>query len=64
MMRIRIDQDKCTGHGVCEGLAPDIFEVRDDGIAYLLTESLTEDTRPVLEDACDQCPVEALHIEE
>jgi ferredoxin len=63
-MRIRIDQDRCTGHGVCEGLAPDVFEVRDDGIAYLLVEELTADLRPVLEDSCDQCPAEALSIED
>lgn len=61
-MKIHIYQDKCTGHGVCEGLAPDIFEIRDD-MAYLITEDLTEDMRSVLQDACDQCPVEALRIE-
>lgn len=63
-MKIRIDQAKCTGHGVCEGLAPDVFEIRADGLAYLLKEDVEEDQRDIFEDACDQCPVEALWIED
>ena len=25
-MKMHIDTDVCTGHGVCEGIRPDIFE--------------------------------------
>lgn len=30
-MRGHIDRDLCTGHGVCEGIRPDIFEIGDNG---------------------------------
>lgn len=63
-MRVHINRDKCTGHGVCESLAPEVFEVRDDGLAYVMTELPAEDLRAAVEDACDQCPVEALTVEE
>lgn len=62
-MKIHIDEDKCTGHGVCEGLAPDVFEIRGD-LAYLLVEDVPESMRSIMQDSCDQCPVEALTIED
>ncbi|MQA61776.1 MAG: ferredoxin [Actinophytocola sp.] len=62
-MKMHIDTDVCTGHGVCEGIRPDIFEVGDDGIAHLLTEEFTEEDRQDLEDAVDQCPTQALRLE-
>ncbi|MGH3950298.1 MAG: ferredoxin [Pseudonocardiaceae bacterium] len=63
-MRMIVDTDVCTGHGVCEGIRPDVFEVGDDGITHLLTEDLTEQDRHDLEDAVDQCPTQALRLEE
>lgn len=62
-MKMHIDTDVCTGHGVCEGIRPDIFEVGDDGIAHPLTEEFTEGDRQDLEDAVDQCPTQALRLE-
>jgi len=34
-MRVWIDQDLCTGDGICEDLCPDVFVILDDGIAYV-----------------------------
>ena len=31
-MRVEVDLDKCTGHGICESIADDVFEVQDDGV--------------------------------
>jgi ferredoxin len=41
-MKMHIDTDVCTGHGVWEGIRPDIFEVGDDGTVHLVTEDFTE----------------------
>ena len=30
-MKVCVDFDKCTGLGICESLAPDFFEVNDEG---------------------------------
>lgn len=60
-MKIHIDDDRCTGHGICEGLAEDIFEVGDDGLAHLLQDP-TEERRAVVEEAVQQCPTLALRI--
>ena len=34
-MRVWIDQDLCTGDGLCLDHAPDVFLQLEDGIAYL-----------------------------
>ncbi len=62
-MKMHIYTDLCTGHGVCEVIRPDIFEVGDDGIVHLLTEDFTEADRRDLEDAVCQCPTQALRLE-
>lgn len=62
-MKITVDTDRCTGHGVCESLAPEIFEVGDDGIVHLLTDDLAEDQRTTIESAVAECPTQALSLE-
>ena len=32
-MRVYVDQGMCTGAGVCEALAPDVFGLDDRGLA-------------------------------
>lgn len=34
-MRVWIDQDLCTGDGLCEEICPDIFFGHDDGLFYV-----------------------------
>jgi ferredoxin len=35
VMKVWIDQDLCTGDGLCEEIAPDVFVLLDDGLAYV-----------------------------
>src|SRR5690606_812373 len=34
-MKVWIDQALCTGDGLCEEIAPDVFTLLDDGLAYV-----------------------------
>jgi len=34
-LRVWIDQDLCTGDGICAEIAPKVFEMDDDGLAYV-----------------------------
>ena len=63
-MRIVCDYDKCTGLGMCEAEAPELFEVQDDGSLQILNDSPGEDKRAELEAAVEACPTEALSIAE
>lgn len=38
-MRVWIDQDLCTGDGICAEIASPIFEMDDDGLAYVKEKS-------------------------
>jgi len=38
-LMVWIDQDLCTGDGICEEIAPDVFLGRDDGLWVVKEES-------------------------
>lgn len=33
--QVWIDQDLCTGDGICEDYCPEVFKILEDGIAYV-----------------------------
>ncbi|AEF41375.1 ferredoxin [Hoyosella subflava] len=59
-MRICVDYTRCTGHGICETIAPSVFEVGDDEVVHLVDEDPPDDLRPDIQDAIDECPTQAL----
>ncbi len=63
-MRVRVEHDLCTGDGICEEVCPEIFEVREDGLAYVKDEDVPEDLEDAVKEAAEQCPSEAIIIEE
>jgi ferredoxin len=34
-VKVWIDQDLCTGDGLCAEIAPSVFEMHSDGLAYV-----------------------------
>lgn len=38
-VRVWIDQDLCTGDGLCFDLCPEVFVILEDGIAYVRDET-------------------------
>ncbi|MFG1641733.1 ferredoxin [Amycolatopsis sp. NPDC049252] len=61
-MRIEADLGKCDGLGMCEAMAPDFFEVGDDGTVVVLDERPGEEHRQDVAAAVDSCPVLALKL--
>jgi ferredoxin len=61
-MKIVVDFDKCKSNAVCMGIAPEIFEVRDDNFLYLLQEEPPESARALAEAAVRDCPTRAISI--
>ena len=43
---VRVDQDLCTGDGLCVQLAPSVFEFDVDGLAYVKDADGTLRTEP------------------
>jgi ferredoxin len=62
-MRIVLDETKCSSLGMCEAVAPDLFEVGDDGALHLLDAEPPEERRSQVEEAVAACPTAALRLE-
>ncbi len=62
--KIEVDFDKCESNAVCMGIAPEIFEVRDDDFLYVLDETPPDSERPRVQEAVDRCPKQAISIVE
>ena len=60
-MSPEVDLDKCTGHGICESIAEDGFEVQDDDPCSSTNERAECDGDRVLQ-AVTQCPAAALRF--
>jgi len=60
MAKVTVDAETCVGCGLCEQNCPDVFEMKDDGIAYI---KVNECASCDLEETASQCPVEAIKVE-
>jgi ferredoxin len=63
-MKVVVDFDLCESNAVCMGIAPEVFEVRDDDFLYLLDETPDESLRPKMEEAVRRCPKQAISIQD
>ena len=61
-MKVVVDFDKCESNAVCMGIAPEVFEVRDDNFLYVLQEEPPESDRPKLQECVHQCPTGAISL--
>jgi ferredoxin len=73
-LEVWIDQDLCTGDGICAQYAPEVFELDIDGLAYVKGDD--DELRqqpgdsvpvplPLLHDVVDsatECPGECIHV--
>jgi ferredoxin len=73
-LEVWIDQDLCTGDGICAQYAPEVFELDIDGLAYVkgageellqAKGATTPVPLPLLTDVVDsakECPGECIHV--
>ena len=76
-MKVWIDQDLCTGDGLCEEIAPAVFTLLDDGLAYVKEDgsvkndpggsagmaAVPSDLEEAVVEASEECPGECIFIE-
>jgi len=60
-MKVRIE-DTCTACGLCVDTCPDVFQMGSD-IAEVVTETVSPELEDAVQQAADECPVEAIVIE-
>jgi ferredoxin len=61
-MRIKIDDDRCTGHGRCYALAPEVFEPDDEGHSIVLHVEVPPELEAKARLGVDNCPEQAISI--
>lgn len=61
-MKVIVDLEVCQGHAQCEAVAPEVFEVNDDGLVQLLDDSPPESMRSQVEEAVRLCPADAIRL--
>lgn len=73
-LRVRVDQDQCTGDGLCAQYAPDVFELDIDGLAYVKGDDgdLRSDSGATVAvpahlvlrviDSAEECPGDCIYV--
>jgi ferredoxin len=62
-VRIRLDADRCQGHGRCYVLAPDLFDADDYGHCVLLVDEVPAGRDADARSGVENCPEQALSLE-
>lgn len=62
-MRIVLDEEACEGNGLCEAIAPDVFELDDDDRLLIRRTTLSQGELEDVERAVASCPRAALRLE-
>ncbi|MCK4176866.1 ferredoxin [Aciditerrimonas ferrireducens] len=63
-MKVVVDFDVCASNAVCMGIAPQVFEVRDDGYLYVLQEEPPAELHDAVRQAAANCPTGAITLVE
>lgn len=61
-MPVRVDELKCSGIGMCEMTAPEVFEIGEDGQAHVVGDPDVD--RASTEEAISNCPTGALSFDD
>jgi ferredoxin len=76
-MQVWIDQDLCTGDGLCEEIAPAVFTLLGDGLAHVKGPGVSEDhltgsaamawvsaeLEEAVVEASEECPGECIFVD-
>lgn len=63
-MKVKVNDDRCQGHGLCRISAPDLFFAREeDGHAYVKDENVPLGREDDAALAADSCPELAIEID-
>lgn len=63
-MKAIVDKDLCTGCGLCEGTAPDVFSLANEPYAEVILDPIPEELWEDVRMAAEDCPEGAITIEE
>ncbi len=56
---VYVDQDECTSCGQCADNLPEVFEMDDDDLAFVVDANAGDEE--AIQEEIDQCPGECIH---
>ena len=59
-MKVQVNSEICAGFGICLGIAPEVFELHDDGYAIVLVSEVKPADEDAMRRAASQCPAQAI----
>jgi ferredoxin len=62
-VKIVLDADRCTGHGRCYSLAPELFDSDDDGHSVVIASEVPAGLEAQARLAVDNCPETCISLE-
>ena len=62
MTHVSIDPERCTGHGRCYTLAPDVFDADDLGHALVVVDEVSGDVEKHATIGQQNCPESAITL--
>jgi ferredoxin len=62
-MRVTVDEEACIGCGLCVEECPEVFEMNDDK-ARVKVDEVPDDATESCKEAAENCPVEAIQMED
>jgi ferredoxin len=61
-MKAKVDRDVCIGSAMCVSIAPEVFELDDEGLSRVVNPDAGDED--LLRDAAENCPVQAIILED
>ena len=62
-MKVTVNENTCTGCGICADICPEVFEI-DDGLCRTLVTEVPVESAATCREAAESCPVEAITVVE
>ena len=63
-MRLKVDEELCTGCALCADSCPNLFEMTEDGLAKILVDEVPANEEDCARESVDNCASEAITIVE
>ncbi|MGH3751976.1 MAG: ferredoxin [Pseudonocardiaceae bacterium] len=61
-MRVEVDPNICEGHGQCNAVAPEVYDLDDGGYCLIRNTEVPPDLESQAEQGASACPVYAITV--
>lgn len=61
-MRVEVDPNLCEGHGQCNAVAPQIYDLDDSGYCLIRNPEVSREEQSAAEQGALACPVLAITV--